>query len=169
MKSKFCTVFFVVFSLIFICTATTVSAKPNDFYNNQTKYQASAQPQATTVSGIPAAGTTMQTPRQPKSFGRAMGDGFVNAGKYTWKGIKKVGQWTWSGCKYVGKGSVSLVEAVGLKRKPGELEAHQDILEVANRTLVESSTKRQIRERSADSNTSARKVKREVVRQKVVR
>ena len=113
---------------------------------------------------------TVQSEKIQKKHGNAFMNGVANIGKYSWKGIK----WTCYGIKVSAiatkNGCVSFSEYIGLKRKPGELTAHEDILDVANKTLVESKTKRTMRDYkgTSQSNNVRRSGTREVRREKVV-
>lgn len=86
---------------------------------------------------------------QQKSFWQKTKDGFVTASTYTWRGIRKGAQWTWNGTKkgayYMKEGCISVAEKTGMI-KDTELSAHSDIMNLANKTLLESKTKREIRE-----------------------
>lgn len=86
---------------------------------------------------------------QQKSFWQKTKDGLVTASKYTWSGIKKGAHWTWTGTKkgayYMKEGFISVAEKTGMI-KDTELSAHSDIMNLANKTLLESKTKREIRE-----------------------
>jgi len=76
---------------------------------------------------------------QGPSFGQKMWSGTKTAGRWTWNGIKKVGF-------YTKEGFVSFLEMTGMKKKQDEGAAHDRILEDANRTLLESRTRRELRD-----------------------
>ena len=88
-------------------------------------------------------------PQQPRSFWQKTKSATAAAGRYTWKGIKTASVWTWNGIKkggyYMKEGVISVAEKTGMI-KDTELDAHQDIVNLANKTLVKSQTKREIRQ-----------------------
>jgi hypothetical protein len=101
-----------------------------------------------TVS-LGAAATDAGQPTRPRNFWQMTKDGTVKASRATWSGIKKGARWTWNGTKkgafYMKEGCISVAEKTGMIRD-SEVNAHEDIMNLANKTLVESQTKREIRE-----------------------
>lgn len=79
---------------------------------------------------------------------RTFWSGTKAASKATWNGIKKGFIWTGKGIAkgayYTKEGFVAVGRSTGLLRDH-ELAAHQDIVNLGNKTLVESQTKREIR------------------------
>lgn len=86
----------------------------------------------------------------PTTFGASVKNGCVTTGKYTWSGIKRVSIWTWKGLCKVGKwtkdGSVAAGQKIGILRDESESAAHDRIIRDANRTVIESRTRREMRQ-----------------------
>ena len=86
----------------------------------------------------------------PKTFGEEVKEGFIAMGRYSWIGIKKTGYFIGKGCYKAGHytkiGTISFLETIGLKSNPDEIRAHEDIVGVANKTLIESRTRREFGE-----------------------
>lgn len=129
--------------------------------------QTTRQAAPITVNGVPVSSQTMSNKSstgtnvtvdsqasEEKSVWRKMGNGIVTGAKYTWKGIKVAGIYTWKGITkgayYFKEGCVSVAEKTGLKTRQDELDAHQRIVEEANKTLIESRTRREVRSQSLE-------------------
>jgi len=110
--------------------------------------QAAPQPVQDVVT-LGASSTDIGEPERPRNFWQMTKNGTVKASRATWTGIKKSAKWTWKGTKkgafYMKEGCVSVAEKTGMI-KDSEVNAHEDIMNLANKTLVESHTKREIRE-----------------------
>ncbi len=86
-----------------------------------------------------------------ESVGTQFKNGVVAVGKYSWLGIKNtaifIGHSIYKGGHYMKVGTISFLETIGVKANPDEIQAHEDILNIANKTLIESRTKREYRMR----------------------
>jgi hypothetical protein len=136
-----------------VSVAPTASRTERDVRVRPVEPIATSESVSSVAQTAPQAMSSYESASRPvyeqKTFWQKTKDGVSTAGKYTWGGIKKGAHWTWIGTKKVGyymkEGFVSVAEKTGMI-KDTELSAHSDIMNLANKTLVESKTKREIRE-----------------------
>ncbi len=135
-------ILFLFLSFIVVYPLYACFALANDDVAGNTSVQTVSQG----IVSVETESVQTVTETQTSSFGQSVKNGFVATGR----GIKKGTLWVWRGISkgayYMKEGTISVLEKVGLKAKSAnEVDSHEVVIREANKALVESRTKREIR------------------------